>query len=356
VTQIRTELGPEAVVLNVRKVEASGWGRFWQKPRLEVLACRPERPSATAAPSAFSDEVALLRKELTALKEQLQPQSAEYPARLPARSIAAAYANVPAKLATLSPAPVGAETRRWRVELLLENAGLQPLQIKRLLDIVQANHGEAPPPALADELALTRQALVRFWREPPRLDSLGGTHILIGPAGSGKTTALCKWLTQAVLVEGRRARVWRLDGASANNAEFLTLHGEILGVQTERAWQPGQDSADLHFIDLPGVDWRNPAALRALQEQVQRYDSPQLHLVLNAAYDVPVLLAQMRVFESFSFADLIFTHLDEEPRWGKLWNFMLGTNHAMRFLSAGQNIPGQFHEATAEQLLNRLFP
>ncbi len=54
--------------------------------------------------------------------------------------------------------------------------------------------------------------------------------MLIGPAGSGKTTLLCKWLTQAALVEGRVARVWRLDGATANTAEFLSVHCEALGV------------------------------------------------------------------------------------------------------------------------------
>ena len=46
----------------------------------------------------------------------------------------------------------------------------------------------------------------------------------------------------------------------------------------------------------------------------------------------------------------------EEPRVGKLWNFVLGTNCALRFLSTGQNIPGDFQEATAEKLLARLFP
>jgi flagellar biosynthesis protein FlhF len=251
------------------------------------------------------------------------------------------------------------EVKKWRVEGLLENTGLLPLQAKRVLDIVQTGYGENPPSSLAEELALTRTALTQLWRRPPPLlnDSIR-PHILVGSAGAGKTTALCKWLTQAVLVDGRAPRVWRLDGAAANNAEFLSLHGEILGLETRRSWQPAEDlaSAELNFIDVPGVDWRNPAAVRGLEAQLQRYRSPQLHLVLNAAYDVPVLLAQLNAFQALPIADLIFTHLDEEPRWGKLWNFILGTNYVVRFLSAGQNIPGHFQEASAEKLLNRLFP
>ena len=61
-------------------------------------------------------------------------------------------------------------------------------------------------------------------------------HVFIGPPGSGKTTALCKWLTLAALLEERAARVWRLDGATANTADFLAIHCEMLGVPLERFW------------------------------------------------------------------------------------------------------------------------
>jgi flagellar biosynthesis GTPase FlhF len=55
-------------------------------------------------------------------------------------------------------------------------------------------------------------------------------------------------------------------------------------------------------------------------------------------------------------ARLVFTDLDEERRWGKLWNFVLGTDYALRFLSAGQYIPGNFFEPTPELVLARQFP
>jgi hypothetical protein len=54
--------------------------------------------------------------------------------------------------------------------------------------------------------------------------------------------------------------------------------------------------------------------------------------------------------------NLNITHLDEERRWGKLWNFVLGTDYALRFLSAGQYIPGNFFEPTPELVLARQFP
>ena len=68
-----------------------------------------------------------------------------------------------------------------------------------------------------------------------------------------------------------------------------------------------------------------------------------------------LLLAQTRAFSRLPVADLILTHLDEETAWGKLWNLVLGTNYALGFLSAGQNVPGRFCAAQAELLCAPLF-
>ena len=41
VAQIRAQLGPAAIVLNVRQLPTPGISRLWQKPRIEVVACLP---------------------------------------------------------------------------------------------------------------------------------------------------------------------------------------------------------------------------------------------------------------------------------------------------------------------------
>ena len=346
VAQIRAQLGPEAVVLSVRKLEAGGLARLWQKPRLEVLAYRPETPAA--APAAEPEAMASLRKEVEAIKQQFRAPEPEAPP--PAAAVAEDLEN--------GRAP-GLARPAWRIEGMLQLAGFLKPQAKQVVDALRAEHGEAPPDSMAEEVALARQALIGMWRKPlPFTDHAFRPHVLVGPAGVGKTTCLCKWLTQEVLVEGGTPAVWRLDGAISNHAEFLNVYAEILGVQVERVWRSAGAAVrgETSFIDLPGVDWRNPAAIAGVREQLTQFPAPQVHLVLNAAYELPVLVAQLRAFEPLAVTDVMFTHLDEEPRAGKLWNFVLGTNCAVRFLSAGQNIPGEFREATAERLLASLFP
>ena len=115
-------------------------------------------------------------------------------------------------------------------------------------------------------------------------------------------------------------------------------------------------NSELNYIDLPGVDWRNSGAIHDLKRMMENFGSCRVHLVLKAAYELPLLLAQARAFSLLRVDDLILTHRDEEPCWGKIWNVVLGTNCPVRFLSAAQNVPEEFLPATRERILTRQFP
>jgi hypothetical protein len=309
---------------------------------IEVLAYRPEAAAPQSAP--LSQALDEFRQRLDQIEQHVKAPAA------PAGAGPAALPEFAAPVAQL-------DSGGWRIGEVLQKTGLLPLHAQRVLDQVRARHGEHPPPSLADEIGLARAFLAAAWR-PAQPCPDHSLHVVIGPAGSGKTTCLCKWLTQAALVEGRLARVWRLDGTTANMAESLTVYCEILHVPSERAWASGVNSIseDIGFIDLPGVDWRAPGAIQDLAGQLKQFGAPRLHLALNGAYDISVMVAQVRAFAALPVEDLIITHLDEESRWGKLWNLVLGANHPIRYLSTGQNIPGDFCAASAEIILARQFP
>ena len=309
--QVHEQLGPDAVVVSVRKLPREGISRFWQKnQRLEVTACVPEK----------------------------LPEKREY-----AFDKQAGNTNVPPALVAKNSAHTSG---RWRSIAWLEANGLLPTFTNQLEEKIYLLHGEQPLPTAEAEWTAVSDLVICHWRAARQV--MTGTarpHVFIGPAGSGKTTALCKWMTSAVLVNEHRVHVWRLDGESANPSEFLALHCELMGVPLERFWSEPDEAADLQLMDLPGVEMHNSDAMSALRDQLSALPQPHVHLVLNAAYENSILFEQFHAFESFAPEDIIFTHLDEERRRVKLWNFVLGTNCPISFLGAGQKIPGEFRRA-----------
>lgn len=310
--QIHDQLGPNAVVVSVRKLPAHGIARLWhQSKNIEVVAGIPDE-----APPPKQHSVPPGEDAYVPFGDKVEPE-------------------ISSSLPT---------ARRWRSVTWLESMGLMPVFADQLEQKVCAQHGNTPPSMPIAEWQAVRDVLATFWK-PARPEAAGTPHVFIGPAGSGKTTALCKWMTGAVLTEEHSVRVWRLDGEAANVSEFLSLHCELMGVPVARFWNAQEEAADMFFVDFPGVETHNRQAIRALRDQIASLPNPQVHLVLNAAYESSVLFEQFYAFAELKPDDVIFTHLDEERRRVKLWNFVLGTNCSIRFLGAGQKIPGEFHRA-----------
>lgn len=316
--QVQEKLGPDAVVVSVRRLPAQGFSRLWQRHgQIEVLACAPEEQPAHrvhAVPPGVDAYVPF--------GEEAVPDAS--PVRPP---------------------------RRWRSLAWIESLGLMPEFANRLEGELHERYGnELPATAVAQWHAL-RDVMAGYWQPSPQIEfGSGRPHVFIGPPGSGKTTALCKWMTQSVLVEERSVRVYRLDGVSANTSEFLSLHSEMIGVRVDRFWAKPETHADLLFVDFPGVEMHDAHGMSVLRELLATLPWPHVHLVLNAAYESAILFEQFRAFAPLGLEDIVFTHLDEDRHRVKLWNFVLGTNCSLSFLGAGQKIPGDFRRADSALL------
>ena len=354
--EVYRQLGPAAVVVNVRKVAAPGLERIWKKPQIELQAALPVQPQPRlrpTVPASFLKSVEKWnRKSTRPAGEKIKDLESDLPETV--RPPSAVPTSVPRASAS---APPPAPTIPPRLTTMLENLGLLPMHAQRLADQVNAGRSAEEEWTLREEFAAVQELLIRQWQSSARAsqNQKSKTRILVGAPGVGKTTAICKWLTQEALLQNRRARVWRLDAHTANTAEFLTIHCEILGVRVDRVEAPAAqelEPVELQFVDLPGIPIGHAEAIDGLAGILERFPGAEILLALNAAYDLPHSLAQFKAFSRLPLSGLMLTHLDEETRWSRFWNLFLGSQLPVLYLSAGQEIPGDFQAASPQSLFD----
>jgi flagellar biosynthesis GTPase FlhF len=392
---VHRRLGPEAVIVNLRKTPAPGVSRIWKKDRIEVQAIIPppaQKAHPTDSAAQFQNNVSELKRRLSNpdpaphkpsshVVARYRKSHSEQPASQPQPAVqnqspaadgfhAAVEeqellallreeaglmdSTASARSSSTAPQPDPKIDPQWKLTDLLENFGILPLHAQWLSDQVRTYSDGRQFESLREEFSAVQEFLHAYWQHlaAPAQRRTAGARILVGTPGIGKTTCICKWLTQEVLLENRPARVWRLDGHAVNTAEFLSIHGEILGIPVERVWDANSFSPDprIHYIDLPGIQADDAGAISMLAHQLQDLNGAKIFLVLNAAYDLEHLLGHIRAFSKLPLSGLILSHVDEETRWSKFWNILVGARLPILYLSGGQNIPGQFSPATPENL------
>ena len=342
VARIRSELGPSAVVLSVRKLPRNRLSRLIKTEQIEVVAT-VDGPSSVEP----RDAVGELQSEIRALKQQFAAIRENRWGEVPVEPQSAEFGYVKRHGSNLA----GPSKYNSELTTFLTTSGVLPEFCQEILDEVpRALRGNRPAHLDCIENILRTKWSGEAWQ------SEAAVHLFVGVPGAGKSTVLCKMLARTSIVEQQPATVYQLDSRVANSSGQTAIFAEIIGAQFERTLpQNFERREESVFIDLPGVALGDQKGLPALRSIIESFGVPEIHLVLNGAYESAHLLDQVRFFANIGITDLVVTHLDEESRWGKLWNLVLGTNYSVRYLSCGQNVPGDLLTATPDLLLNRQF-
>jgi flagellar biosynthesis protein FlhF len=331
---LRERLGDSARVVSVRQVEGAGLGRFLRAPKLEVIA----------------EVLAASRAETSAEMKSCLPEG-EFDLA-PAAPVAAPRPfKFEQEQSSNLPAPVLDEN----LERLLSRCGLPPVTLASLKSTPHWSRiAELPLHLALNEITLFLRS--EYQGRPAR--PLGQRVAFMGAAGAGKTTALCKWLATDVFVRQSHAAVLKVDFDRANPGDGLAVFCEALGVVCSRS----VDDLPAHLLpnertyaDLPGVGLADEEEIATHAEMLSNLSIRSRVLVINAAYETNVIKRLYELGERLAATHVVFTHLDELPHWGKLWEFVLGRDLTPLFLSSGQSIAGDFVEEVFPSILARTF-
>lgn len=333
---VQERFGAQARVLAVRQIEAGGLGRFLQKPRLEVIVEVGGTAPALAAPAAAGGD---------STAEQLLAASPAPAAFVRSGSDARAEPGS---------APVETSATRRSISLL-RASGLDETLIDRVrAETPDLDWDRTPlPEALAHLVAWLRKNYDRVPRRPA-----GPRRVYLGTCGVGKTTALCKAVALDVFVHGRKPAILKLDGEQPNATDGLSAFSDVLGAPLLRSAAEVEefDRSSLLYVDVPGVGLDAHAEHKHLAGMLDALRVDTRILVVNAASEAEVIADSFDMGRACGATHVVFTHLDEVRRPGKLWRFVLQSGLRPLFLSGGPSPAGEIEEDVFGALLARTFP
>ncbi|CAM2827187.1 flagellar GTP-binding protein [Rariglobus hedericola] len=325
VKAIREQLGENARVLSVRQLPSQGLAGLLGRPRLEVIAqiATPELPVA------------------------MQPALG-----LPADDRPASMANP----FSLDRSRLGSRDMPAGLGDLLRRSGFSASLVGRLEAAPElSGHDMKPLHRVLVDVGTTLGAAAR--RRAPR--PLPSRAAFIGSPGSGRTTALCKWLAREMFSHHRTGRVFKAEFDRPNPSEGLGVFCEALGLVLEHAVPDSplpQSGTEFAYVDMPAMSVRRPQDNRPLLRYLDTAQIEGRVLILNALYDQPVLRDAYAAGRDLGATHLVFTHLDELEHWGRLWDFLIEGELSPLFLSTGSGLTGDLVPDVVGAVMRRTLP
>ena len=189
---------------------------------------------------------------------------------------------------------------------------------------------------------------------------------LVGPAASGKTTALVKLAIRFGVASRRRVHLLAVDPRRVGSIEQLQAYAGLLDVPLtvvpdahslpaafEKFSQDGV-SPDLVLLDTPSYGPAEESSAHALANAMGAIRGIDIHLVLALSAKPADLRRNLDRHRVFQPSKLLFTHVDETSSYGPLLNECARTRLPVSFFSTGQRVPDDLAPATESSVIGLL--
>ena len=393
IEMVKDELGMDALILNIKKIQPKGIFSLFRKPTVEITAAYDDKPALKAAGSG--------RRERPAPAASLQPaQDTEEPdireniraldKLLKERTISDQGEKIKSLEERLSStedilqkaiAQLAISARKTEVgqrkydnnlvqvfyEALLEQGVLAEIAEEILDDLTLIDDEEEIDISLIVKIVYAK--VMDILGEPdtlPTAKSVDGEARIaafIGSTGVGKTTTIAKLSADCILNHKLEVGLITADTYRIAAVEQLKTYAEILGVNVEVMYGPEdlqeyvdimRSMHDVILLDTAGRSHRNGENLKELAELLTVVPDSQNFLVLSLTTKLEDLLSIVATYEAVADFRLVFTKLDETLQYGSILNVCHKTGRKVSYVTMGQNVPDDIDVVRPEKIAKAL--
>lgn len=306
-----------------------------------------KNPQQTARAVSESPEVLALKNEIESLKK-----------------VIAQFQTVPQNFVGAHPgADYGINYDLSFIFEKLLNSGMAPEIAGEMITLAQ----ESIPALKHKNKALVEAWVARYVLDTTKVvenPSAGKIHCFVGPAGSGKTSALIKMASHLVVREGKKVALFTTDTFKVGAADQMKIFAQILNVpfsviRGQQDWNSLVryfTNVDCVLVDYTGLSLKNNDELNLLKSLLPPSAlQPNVHLTLSTNSKDSDCSDLGRRYSVIGYKDVIFTSLDETSQHGTIYNFMKRFDVPLHSFGIGPRIPEDFEFASKERLLDLLF-
>jgi len=395
----KEDLGPEAVVLNVKTMKQRGFAKFFKHDYVEITAALEEkefeqkvssrRPAvnvnaaATKEIKPVADKMSgidyrvddsrytetgknTIEQKLDSLHDMLQ----SHMTGLDKTSGNAGEKDVEQKETsdnTAKPQNNNFKPLKLIYNKLMENEMDEKYANAIINDINASLKKESNIDSI---LAAVYQKIILKLGEPDGIETDERKKIIffIGPTGVGKTTTIAKLASDFKLNKGKSVAMVTADTYRIAAVEQLNTYAGILDVPVSVAYSPSEicgclnefSGYDVIFVDTAGRSHKNEEQKDELIELINNvknggYDADiETFLVLSVTTKYKDLINIADTYKEIDDYRLLFTKLDETVTLGNIINLKCYTGAPLSYTTSGQNVPDDIETIDAQKLAKNL--
>ena len=360
----KDELGPDAVVMNIKKIKRKGIMKLFKKNTVELTAAIDDNVADKTEPEKYDEEAQnaieekinsiakLLEQQLNAVKDrdEDEPDTADIKySATPNASEAYSY-DGGTKNEIKDDNNSGYKNKV--VELIYNQLNESEVKKEIIDDIIGELDTENSKLPLDNILANVYQKLVLKLGEVKPLtvsEEKPKLVFFVGNTGVGKTTTMAKLASKFKLENKLNIAMLSIDTYRIAAIDQIKTYADILNTPMEVVYTPEDmkkyvekyKNCDLIFVDTAGHSHRNEEQKENLKEMVDavsEYET-EVFLVVSAVVKYNDLLDIARTYDKLFDYKLIFTKLDETSTVGAILNLKMDMNKSLSYTTWGQNVP-----------------
>ncbi|MBP2654936.1 MAG: flhF [Firmicutes bacterium] len=357
-TQVKNDLGRDAVILHTRRFRKGGVLGFFAKELVEIMAAvDTPAPVSTPVPISTSAQppAPVTKVPVTNMKCSGEEDAKMTAMQMEITNMRKMIEQVITKL------PQKESRKSFWCDLLIKNDIAPEIAENLTYNLPDETSLVGSNPAIVKQLLAERISNHLQRVEGIALPETGcKTVAFIGPTGVGKTTTIAKVAANFAINQGYKVALITADTYRISAVEQLKTYADIIGLPVDVVYTPDDLKAalfrhrdkNLVLLDTAGRSPRNQYQLAELQALLAVDPNIETHLVLGMSTKYAEALEIVNKFSVCLPQKFLFTKVDEACNLGTLVSLLYQFPATLSYITTGQNVPEDIELANPVKLAN----